>query len=103
MTTQRDIPGVIAPPPLIYIGFLILGWALFRFAATPDIVGPGAARWLGLGMAVPREDALDLDQPHVLTVQRGGDARAPVVGEGGELVGQVDGRGGGHGRNSSSP
>jgi len=26
-----DHPGVIAPPPLIYFGFLLLGWALDRF------------------------------------------------------------------------
>jgi protein-S-isoprenylcysteine O-methyltransferase Ste14 len=28
---QRDHPGVIAPPPLIYAGFLLLGFGLNRF------------------------------------------------------------------------
>jgi protein-S-isoprenylcysteine O-methyltransferase Ste14 len=28
---QTDHPGVIAPPPLIYFGFLLAGWALDRF------------------------------------------------------------------------
>jgi protein-S-isoprenylcysteine O-methyltransferase Ste14 len=27
---KRDTPGVIAPPPLIYLGFLFLGWGLSR-------------------------------------------------------------------------
>jgi protein-S-isoprenylcysteine O-methyltransferase Ste14 len=29
--TARDHPGVIAPPPLIYLGFLLAGWAVERF------------------------------------------------------------------------
>ena len=28
MTANRDTPGVIAPPPLIYLGFLLTGWAV---------------------------------------------------------------------------
>lgn len=28
---SRDHPGVIAPPPLIYLGFLLVGWAIERF------------------------------------------------------------------------
>ena len=28
--TTRDNPGVIAPPPLIFFGFLFLGWGLGR-------------------------------------------------------------------------
>ena len=51
MTTTRDTPGVIAPPPLIYLGFLLLGWLIFRFA-TPEVVGPDAADWLGLGFGM---------------------------------------------------
>ena len=36
MTTQTpgDHAGVIAPPPLIYFGFLLAGWALDRFVPT---------------------------------------------------------------------
>ncbi len=50
MTTNRDTPGVIAPPPLIYIGFLLAGWAIFRFA-NPEVLGE-AARWLKLGFGL---------------------------------------------------
>ena len=49
---RPDIPGVIAPPPLIYIGFLLLGWAIFRFA-TPEVVGPDGPEMIQLaGIAV---------------------------------------------------
>lgn len=51
MTTARDTPGVVAPPPLIYIGFLLAGWVLFRFA-NPAVVGPEAAGWLSLGFGL---------------------------------------------------
>jgi len=30
---SKDHPGVIAPPPLIYLGFLLAGWAIERFGA----------------------------------------------------------------------
>lgn len=33
--TARDTPGVIAPPPLIYLGFLFAGWGLGRLIVTP--------------------------------------------------------------------
>lgn len=51
----RDIPGVIAPPPLIYIGFLLLGWGVITLADLPAVVsaiGPDAAGWLGLGFGL---------------------------------------------------
>ena len=51
MTTNRDTPGVIAPPPLIYIGFLLLGWVIFRFA-NPAVIGPELAGWLSLGFGM---------------------------------------------------
>ena len=50
-TTNRDTPGVIAPPPLIYIGFLLAGWILFRFA-NPAVVGPELHGWLSLGFGM---------------------------------------------------
>lgn len=30
---SKDHPGVIAPPPLIYLGFLLAGWVIERFGA----------------------------------------------------------------------
>lgn len=51
MSAPRDTPGVVAPPPLIYIGFLLAGWVLFRFA-NPAVVGPEAAGWLSLGFGL---------------------------------------------------
>lgn len=34
-----DTPGVIAPPPLIYLGFLLLGWALERWVLADISLG----------------------------------------------------------------
>lgn len=63
MTPSRDIPGVIAPPPLIYLGFLFVGWGLARLGARPDVVEAGFG-WLatsfGLAMEVRRGAALIL-------------------------------------------
>lgn len=43
-----------------------------------------------VGMAVPDELTREFDELHVLTVELGDDLRAPVLGEGGELLLQVD-------------
>lgn len=44
--TNRDIPGVIAPPPLIYLAFLILGLVLeFGVVRTQGLDMPGSLRW----------------------------------------------------------
>lgn len=44
--TKRDTPGVIAPPPLIYLGFLILGLALeFLVVRTQGLDMPASLRW----------------------------------------------------------
>jgi protein-S-isoprenylcysteine O-methyltransferase Ste14 len=40
---QRDIPGVIAPPPLILLGFLLLGLALDWLRPAP--LFPAAAQY----------------------------------------------------------
>lgn len=32
-----DNPGVIAPPPLIFFGFLLLGWGIDRLFGTPFV------------------------------------------------------------------
>ncbi len=42
MTTPGDSPGVVAPPPLIYGAFLLLGLTLeylFPFSVLPDWIG----------------------------------------------------------------
>ena len=39
----RDIPGVIAPPPLIYLGGLAIGFVLEGL--LPGATLPGPARW----------------------------------------------------------
>lgn len=60
---EKDIPGVIAPPPLIYLGFLLAGWGLFVLGARPEAVEAGFG-WLaasfGLEMPVRRGVALTL-------------------------------------------
>ncbi len=61
--SQSDTPGVIAPPPLIYLGFLLLGWGLAVLGARPEVVEVGFG-WLaapfGLEMEVRRGIALTL-------------------------------------------
>lgn len=44
---ERDVPGVVAPPPLIYLGGLAVGLALE--ALLPGASLPGALRWGGGG------------------------------------------------------
>lgn len=39
MTEPRDTAGVIAPPPLIYLGFLLAGWGLSKALGAPDDLG----------------------------------------------------------------
>lgn len=34
---HRDHPGVIAPPPLIFLGFLFLGWGLGQVIGEPGL------------------------------------------------------------------
>ena len=65
MTASRDIPGVIAPPPLIYIGFLLAGWVIFRFA-NPAAVGPEVAGWLGLGFGMETQTRRIVSLPLII-------------------------------------
>lgn len=64
MTANRDIPGVIAPPPLIYIGFLLAGWVVFRFA-NPEVLGE-AARWLKLGFGLETQTRRMVSLPLII-------------------------------------
>ncbi len=61
--SQSDTPGVIAPPPLIFLGFLFVGWALAEIGARPEAVEAGFG-WLaadfGLAIEVRRGVALAL-------------------------------------------
>lgn len=52
--TGKDTPGVIAPPPLIFLGGLVAGFVLDHFAAWPAMrpaVAAGLAL-LGLGLVL---------------------------------------------------
>jgi hypothetical protein len=42
-TGGRDVPGVIAPPPLIYLGGLAAGFGLEALLDSPSV--PGALAW----------------------------------------------------------
>jgi protein-S-isoprenylcysteine O-methyltransferase Ste14 len=44
--TERDAPGVIAPPPLIYLAALAVGFGLE--AILPSASLPAAVSWLGV-------------------------------------------------------
>lgn len=60
---KADTPGVIAPPPVIYLAFVLAGWALAGLGERPEAVQAGFG-WLaagfGLDMPVRRGVALTL-------------------------------------------
>jgi protein-S-isoprenylcysteine O-methyltransferase Ste14 len=61
--TKHDIPGVIAPPPLIYLGFLFVGWGLTQLGARPEAAVldlDWLAAGFGLELTVRRGLALTL-------------------------------------------
>ena len=43
MTGTQDVPNIIAPPPLVYVGGLILGLILGALFSTPFL--PGGLTW----------------------------------------------------------
>ena len=47
MTEQKDTAGIIAPPPLIYFGFLILGLVI-NFIAPISFLPPSATLIVGI-------------------------------------------------------
>jgi len=57
--STRDHPNVAVPPPLIYFGFLGLGWALDRYGAQIGLPA-GEDISLGLGTELRRGIALGL-------------------------------------------
>ena len=62
---DRDHPGVIAPPPLIYLGFLLVGWAIFRFA-NPQVLGEDLAGWLKLGFGMETQTRRIVSLPLII-------------------------------------
>ena len=62
--SRSDHPGVIAPPPLIYLGFLLVGWAIFRFA-NPEVLGE-AARWLKTGFGMETQTRRVVSLPLII-------------------------------------
>jgi protein-S-isoprenylcysteine O-methyltransferase Ste14 len=49
--TSPDRPGVIAPPPLIFFTFLLVGWGLSVLAAQPAVADAGFG-WLAAGFGL---------------------------------------------------
>ena len=61
--SKSDVPGVIAPPPLIYLGFLFVGWGLAQLGGRPEAIVAGfdwLAAGFGLELEVRRGVALTL-------------------------------------------
>lgn len=50
MPAERDIPDLIAPPPLIYLAGLLLGFILHRLHPLPVPLPPGAIYPVGLAL-----------------------------------------------------
>ena len=53
---ERDTAGVVAPPPLIYLAGLAIGFVIE--ALQPGASVPGAVRWVGGGVLVLAGSAL---------------------------------------------
>ena len=73
--SRQDTPGVIAPPPLIYLAALVIGLVLHYLAPTP-FMPPGFA--YGLGAVLVLLGALIL-LPARRVMQRAGTAIKPTI------------------------
>jgi protein-S-isoprenylcysteine O-methyltransferase Ste14 len=51
-SASRDHPGVIAPPPLIFAGFLILGLVAGRYASWEIGLNPVLRQMAGFGLLI---------------------------------------------------
>lgn len=51
---KPDTPGVLAPPPVIYLSFLFAGWALTQLGARPEAAAAGLD-WLSAGFGLEME------------------------------------------------
>lgn len=45
-------PDVRFPPPLVFLGFILLGLAADRLLGLPSFVVPSAIGWIGIGLMV---------------------------------------------------
>lgn len=51
--STRDTPGVIAPPPLIFLGFLLAGWGLGELVNPPGLgLEPTFRRGLAFALVI---------------------------------------------------
>lgn len=51
--TTRDHPGVIAPPPLIYLGFLLAGYGVGQLVSEPSLgLDVGLRRGLAFALVI---------------------------------------------------
>lgn len=58
--TSRDHPGVVAPPPLIHLSFLLAGWGLGRLVDLPEIGGERSLRLIAAFVLIVFGLGLDL-------------------------------------------
>lgn len=53
MSAGSDRPGVIAPPPLIYLGFLLVGWLLAQVVVDPGLgLEPQVRRYIAFALII---------------------------------------------------